>query len=420
MTRRYRSKAKLRTYARRISLAALFLSVVFLFTWPYLRTAFLKFTVPIGRGTVGALEERVSGEAVFAGGFSTVVAPAPGTLQLFVSSGESVRTGQVIAEVGNQGNSKAFKDSLAFSKGQLIEYEAKTEGEFSALSSSIQGIYDKAVALFFKAQTAKAAGAIGAASEYEALLEREEDVLKGHRSRLSEIEAERARLTKAVAGIEAAQASSSVKILSPASGVFSSEVTAVDAKFTDGYVSGRSASELASLAREGREARLGTVRDGQKVQAGDVVGRVVSGQGISFYLPVKTEDKPEVKERSRVDVTVGGGQAMSAEITRVIDGAPPGYSIIVGAIAVMPADDVVKAAEVSVIVKRRSGVIVPRSSIMEKGGRQGVLTIQKTYARFQEVQVLMVKGDRAAVKGISETDEIVLKARSFLEGRRVR
>lgn len=420
MTRRYRSKAKLRSYMRRMLFSVVLLSVIFVFTWPYLRSAFLKMTIPIGRGTLGALEERADGEAVFAGGFATVTTPAPGTLKLLVASGESVRTGQVIAEVRNLKSSEAFRDSLAFAKEQLADYEANTKGEFETLSVALQEAYGEAVNLFFRAKTARASGAFGVARQYEALLEREEEDLREHGTRLSQIEEERARLARNVAGIEAAQASSAVQILSPVSGVFSSEITQVDSKFTPENVSGKSASELATLAREARDAKPGTVKDGQKVRAGDVIGRVVSGQGVSFYLPIKTEDKPDIRERSEVQLSIASGPTVSAEIVDVIDGSPPGYSIIVGTITVMPFGSLTKAAQVGMIVRRRSGVIIPRSSILEKEGRQGVLTVQKTYARFKEVEVLMTKGSQAVVRGISETDEIVLRASHFLEGRRVR
>lgn len=420
MTRRYRSKAKLKSYARRISFIAILLSVVFVFTWPYLRSAFLRVTIPVGRGTSGTLEERISGEAVFAGGVAQVTAPAPGTLRLLAADGESVRVGQVIAEVGNQSTAQAFKDSLEFAKGQLAEYETETDSEFVSLSKAVQSVYERAVNLLFNVQKARAAGAFDEASEYEDLLETEEKALRESGTRLSKMEEERARLAANISGIETAQAASVVSILSPASGVFSTAITAVDSKFTRAAVSEKSASELVTLAREAREAKSGLVKDGQKVLTGDVVGRVISGQEVSFYLPVKTEDKPDVKTNRRVDVTLGDGTILSAAITEVIDGRPPGYSIVVGEITVMPVDKVVKVSQIGITAKRQSGTIITRASLLEKDGRQGVLSVQKTYARFQEVEVLMTKGDKAVVRGISETDEIVLKARAFLEGRRVR
>lgn len=420
MTRRHRSKAKIRSMARKVTFLAILLSIVLLLTWPYLRTAFLRATISVGRGTLGSLEERTDGEAVFAGGLSLVRAPAPGTLRLLVKDGESVRTGQVIAEVGEAGAEEAFDDSLRFAKARLASYEAETQDEFEKLSASVEAAYAKAIDLVFKSQDAAAGGATLLSWEYESLVEAEERSLRRDAARLAQIEEERAALAANVAAIEAAQASSVVSILSPASGVFSTEVTPVETKFTRDAVSGKNAAELAILAREARETQPKSVKDGQPVETGDILGRVVSGQNVSFYLPVRTEDKPDVRKDGRVDLSLGDGTSVQARITEVQDGKPPGYSIIVGEITLMPVQSVTKASQVGIIVKTQSGVLIPRSALIDRDGRQGVLLVQKTYARFREVQVLMVKGDQAVVKGIDETEEILLRAWGFLEGRRVR
>ncbi|HHX27784.1 MAG: HlyD family efflux transporter periplasmic adaptor subunit [Bacillota bacterium] len=420
MTRRYRSKAKLRSYARRITFLAILLSIVLLLTWPYLRSAFLRATISIGRGTLGSLEERIGGEAVFAGGVSLVTSPAPGTLRLLVKDGESVRTGQVIAEVGKVGAKEAFDDSLRFAKSRLASYETETREEFERLSASVESSYAEAVGLLFMSQDAAAKGAVTLSREYETRLENEEKRLRHDADRLAQIEGERARLAANVAAIEAAQASSVVSVISPASGVFSTEVTSIEAKFSKDAIAGKNAAEIAILAREAREAQSGSIKDGQSVQVGDILGRIISGHAVSFYLPIKTEDKPDVKKGGTVELALLSGASVQARIADVVDGKPPGYSIIVGDISVMPVQSVTKAGQIGIIVKTQSGVVIPRSALIDRDGRQGVLLVQKTYARFREVQVLMVKGDQAVVKGIEETDEILLRAWGFLEGRRVR
>lgn len=420
MTRRYRSKAKLRTLTRRVILSALLLSLVLLLTWPYLRTAILRATIPVGRGSLGTLEERTDGEAVFAGGVSLVTAPAPGTLRFLVRDGESVRTGQPIAEVGKEGAREAFDDSLRFAKARLLAYEAETQEEFERLSNSVEDSYARAVQLFFLSQEASAKGEMELSSRYESRLLDEEKNLRQDAGRLAEIEEERADLAAHVAAIEALQASSVVHVLSPASGIFSTEVTSIETKFTKENVAGKSAAELAILAREAREAQPANAKDGQAVQAGDILGRVVSGQGVSFYLPIKTEDKPVFREDGKVELALSDGTVLQAKVTEVHDGKPPGFSIIVGEISVMPVSSLRKVDEVGLIAKTQSGVVIPKSALMVREGHQGVLLVQKTFARFREVQVLMVKGDKAVVKGIDETNEIVLRAWGFLEGRRVR
>lgn len=420
MARRYRSKAKLRTLTRRVSLFALLLSLVLLLTWPYLRTAFLRATIRVGRGTLGTLEERIDGEAVFAGGVSLVVAPAPGTLRFLVRDGESVRTGQAIAEVGKPEAREALDDSLEFSKARLAQYEAETQEEFEKLSALVEDSYAKALNLFFLSREVSAKGELELSTKHESLLEAEEKNLRQSADRLAEIEEERANLTARVAAIEALQASALVQVISPSSGVFSSEVTPIETKFTKDNLAGKSAAELAILAREARETKSEAVKDGQPVEAGDLLGRVISGQGVTFFLPIKTEDKPALREDGRVELALSDGTKLQAKVTEVHDGRPPGYSIIVGEISVMPVSSLRKTNRVGLIAKTQSGVVIPKSALLEREGRQGVLLVQKTFARFREIQVLMVKGDKAVVRGIDETDELVLRGWGFLEGRRVR
>lgn len=404
-----------------MTVLAIFLCLILLLTWTYIRTALLAGLIRIDRAQAGTLEDKVSGEAVFAGGSVLVAAPAPGSVRLLVKDRESVRMGQVIAEIGGQETAQAFQDSLAFARGRLAEYEAGTDGEFRALADRLQSAYEKAVGLFFRIQKAYASGDVPGVRRDEEELRAVESDLLSQRDRLTAMEDERARLQGAVAGIEAAKKSSSVQVLAPASGVFSVEVTTVDSKFTLSAVSGKDASQLTDLIREARDAKGFTVKDGQRVNAGDAIGNVISGQKVTFFLPVKTEERPDVKPGRQITVFLGSSaQAEEALITEVIDGKPPGYSIIAGEIPVLSAERLTKSGVLSLLVKSRSGLVIPGSAVIEKDGKTGVLAVQKTYARFVPVEVLMVKDNKAVVRGILESDEILVRAMRFLEGKRVR
>lgn len=422
MKRRPKNRTtRYRSYARRVAMFAILLSVVLLFTWTYIRTALLGAFIGVSRGESGTLEDKVSGEAVFAGGSTVVTAPAPGSVRFLVKDKESVRMGQVIAEVGAPSTAEAFNQSIAFAKTQLHEYEESTQEEFTSLLGRVQPAYEKAVNIFFSIQKAYAAGEVPKARADEEQLFEVEEVLNQDRSRLSAIEDERARLSANLSNIAAAQKVSSVQVLAPASGTFTAEVSSIDSKFTQDALSARDASQLLALSREARESRLLTVKEGQSVGAGDAIGRVVSGQKVTFYLPVKTEDRPDVKAGREISVTFSSsGQSETAIITDVQDGKPPGYSVIVGEMSVVSVDKVVRAAAISLLLRSRSGIVIPRSAILEKDGMSGVLAVQKTYARFVPVEVLMTKGDKAAVRGISGGDEVVTRAIMFLEGKRVR
>lgn len=421
MKRRPKKKtAKIRSYARRVAVFAILLSIVLLFTWTYIRSALLGVLIGVGRGEAGVLEEKVSGNAVFAGGSVVVSAPVPGTVKFLVEDKESVRMGQVIAHVIAQ-DAAAFTESLSFARSELARYEESTEGEFQTLVSRLQEVYERAVDLLFSVQRAYARGDVAGAGVVETQLVEAEREILGGRNRLLTIEDRRAKLASNIQNIILAEKASTVEILAPASGVFSSEVAGVDTRLEAGALAGKDASDLTALFREASTGRPTTVRDGETVRAGEPIGRVVFGQKVAFYLPVKTEEKSSLKVGRQVGVSLGNTVlSEEAVITSVSDGKPPGYSVIAGEIPIVPANLVMRAGAVSLVVVSRSGVIVPRSAVMEKDGKTGVLAVQRTYARFVPVEVLLSKGDRTVVRGISLGDEIVIRAMGFLEGKRVR
>lgn len=422
MKRRPRKKtARYRSYARNFLIIAILLSVALLFTWTYVRTALLTALIGVSRGESGTLADTVSGEALFAGGSAPVTAPAPGTVKFLVESGQSVRMGQVVAEVGAPATAAAFEESLAFAREQLALYERETEDEFRALMSRVQPSYEKAVQLFFEMQDGYAQGDIKSARKAEEVLLGTGSAISADRERLLEIEAERARLHASIESIAAAQKASTVQVLAPASGIFVAEVSEIDAQFARDELAKKDATQLLALLRQAKDARKDSVKDGQAVNAGDVLGKVQSGQNVVFYLPIKTEDRPDLRSGREVEVTfTSSGQKETGVITLVEDGKPPGYSVVVGEMPRVAVNSLARSAHVSILVRSHSGIIVPKSALIEKDGKTGVLAVQKTYARFVPVDVLMTQGDRAVVRGISPGDEVVTRALKFLEGKRVR
>jgi hypothetical protein len=146
----------------------------------------------------------------------------------------------------------------------------------------------------------------------------------------------------------------------------------------------------------------------------------VSGENVKFCLTVKTEQRPDIRSGSKVLLEIGSNAPVYCTISSIIDGKPPGYSVISGEIDYLAPDRYVRASHASLITRREQGVIVPVKSLIDKNGQIGVLLVQKTYAVFHPVEVRMIRGDQAAVQGISETSEIVLNGMRFFEGRRVR
>ncbi len=159
MARRKRTrKKKLQKRFQNAGIAIILLLLGLLLLWPYLRTAFLTAFVPIGRGTPGVLDERTSGYAIYADGQTVLTAPAPGSIRFLVKDGDSVRVGDVIAEIGDDQALSAVKDSLSDAQAGMRLYEEQTGGEFATLTEAIEDCYHRLVSAFFRMQTAYAAG----------------------------------------------------------------------------------------------------------------------------------------------------------------------------------------------------------------------------------------------------------------------
>ena len=88
-------KKKMQTVG--VVMVVLLLGLILL--WPYLRSAFLTLFVPIGRGTPGVLEDKISGSAVFLGGQEILVAPLSGKIEFRHENGDSIRSGGVVCTI---------------------------------------------------------------------------------------------------------------------------------------------------------------------------------------------------------------------------------------------------------------------------------------------------------------------------------
>lgn len=405
---------------KNVAIALVFVLFGLVLLWPYIRLAFLRAVVPIGRGVPGVLDERVSGDAVFYSGQAVLTAPAAGTISFRVKHGDSVRVGDVIAEIGDTDALASVADNLAAAQAQLTEYEAQTAGSFRELTRKIQACYENAVSAFYEMQIVFASGNPSNYLEKQEAFDRYVDDLSQNRAELMALEDQRSRLVGQVEMMQQVASSSSVKILAPVSGIFCADVTAMDPELTPANLSGMDASQLAVLARELRDATEYRVQDGQKVQYGEVVGRIVSGEDVKFCLTVKTEQRPDLKPGNRVMLEINGSTPVYCTISGVTDGKPPGYSVIAGEIDYLAPDKYVRASQTSLITRREQGIIIPVKSLVEKNGQTGVLLVQKTFAVFHPVDVRMIRGDQAVVQGLSETSEIVLNGMKFFEGRRVR
>lgn len=394
--------------------------VILAFIWPILYSGLLKLLIPVGRPTFGTLENGTRGDAIFSGEEIVLRAPVSGSIKFLVKDGDSVRVGDVIAEISQEGVLQGAEENLLQAKNTLKQYDEEKGALISSLSSQLDENYRSYVNAVSDLRRAYVQKDSLALMSWEKEVETWERDMAQKRQELSLLMDQRAALVRQVELAEKVVQSSSVKILSPMAGTFSSSVGELDEKSTRDFLAQKDAAELMVLISELKSQKVMGPIKGTKVEKGDVLGKVVSPQNVQFFMPVKTEERSDMKEGSSVILSLDDGTRMDAVINSVSDGKPKGYSVIVGSVDYLKSSEIQKVAHVYIITEEHSGAIVDARSILEKDGRPGVLSVEKTYAVFKPVQILMTRGNQVVVKGLKDSDQIVLKPFAFLEGRRVR
>ena len=249
---------------------------------------------------------------------TVLTAPAPGSIRFLVKDGDSVRVGDVIAEIGDDQALSAVKDSLSDAQAGMRLYEEQTGGEFATLTEAIEDCYHRLVSAFFRMQTAYAAGDVPGLAESEQEFSQEGRILSKKRADLKAIEDERSRLAHEYEILQKIVASASVKILAPVSGTFSSQLFSRDSEIRSSNLEEKDASQLTVLAKELANTKAYQVENGQEVAQGDAIGRIVSGENVRFFLTVKTEQRPDIQTGDKVLVELDDRTSFNSTITGVV------------------------------------------------------------------------------------------------------
>ena len=283
MAKRKRSrKRRLSYHVRNAAIALIFVLLGLALLWPDIRSAFLRALIPIGRGSSGVLDERVSGDAVFCSGQTVLTAPASGTIRLTVKHGDSVRVGDVIAEIGDKDTLASIEENLASAQARLQRYEEETRDAFQELSGLIQECYQQAVTAFYDVQTAYASGNTADFMEKQRVLEREVDGLSRNRSKLMALEDERSDLVSQVEIMQQVASSSLCQDLAPCLPGYSALILQlwIPKPLRPGLPKWMLPNYQCWHEIRDPEYRIA---DCQEVTFGDVIGRIVSGR--SEILP---------------------------------------------------------------------------------------------------------------------------------------
>ena len=250
--------------------------------------------------------------------------------------------------------------------------------EFNLLTSRIQSVYEEACRLFYLAQSGYMSRNLSdiraAEKEFGAVM----TDLADAKYRLAGMEEERGRLAQNVDLIEQVASTSIITVTAPVSGVFTTSYWQGFAQLTPENIGQKDASQIISIMNQIVKDGLTEVAAAQEVKQGDYMGMIITGEPVRCYMPVKTEDRPDIIAGQRAWISLPDGSNFDATVNSVVDGIPPGYSVISCDLEPVPTGRVFLAEQTSIINKRHSGILIPvKSLITREDGQQGVLLSAK-------------------------------------------
>ncbi|GEM_PF-6068226 len=165
---------------------------------------------------------------------------------------------------------------------------------------------------------------------------------------------------------------------------------------------------LHRAVRQWREVQPapGRITDGQLVQAGQPVARIVHGHVIRLYLDLPagvtlaSGQRVEVRMPGVTDQTVGG------RVVALGSGEPA--AVLVELDRYLPVLDAARWVDVEVVRARYQGLAVPAEAIVwEAADRPGVYVRRETRVVLRGVRIVGQAGGWAVVDGISAGDEVI-------------
>lgn len=363
------------------------------------------------------MEVRLSGKGFVAAREVVVKAPLAGVVRYLVRSGERIRAGTPLCTIESRETRDRLEEALRQRQAELKSLERANSALAEEARSKLSQAYHEAVRSLMP---------ISPVYGFQDLLRREEKenrvlLLCAEMARLREFvesyEEQRSTIVREIARLEQALAWAEVTVLAPEAGVFYRDVDGLEGTFP--YDSVPSAAEIRVWLDQTSRLYPQGPADGDKVSSGQVLGKIVPEDTVTLLLPVATEERPDLNKGQILTVRTSGGE-YQGQVKSVVDGQPPGYSVICVSVGGLPGETFPRGLDATVVAFSSRGFIVPASALIRKNGTAGVLAVHKTVARFEPVEVVLVRGKEALIRGIPQGTQICLRAWRFLEGKRVR
>lgn len=398
--RRPSARTKGRRWVALAVIVAVFgLSVWQLVTWGRSELAAALMHTAVAH--MGVVEDTASVTATVVRDEQVVVSPASGVVRCLANDGTMVRVGQPIVRIENQ---KLLSDALH----QLSAIESEIERVQSNQATQNQTL----AASLQKAQSdlegalLRLAGAARRADE-GSIAKAEKDVARAQ-ANLSTVQlqwqASRTRLAELAAARAAMQSlydKGVVTITSPAVGFLSYHLDGLEDTLTP-----------AALAYLGQTLPTSTsaaaVADGASVQAGQPLFKVINST--IGYLVIDTPVLPSSGLHAGDSIywrPTGSQGAMLDATVYSVSSLPSGTRLVLAVPGWSGSDVGGRKLQVSLIMARYRGLVVPATALRVRAGQDGVYVLEKNRVRWVAVQILGRAQGLAAVSGLAEGAMVV-------------
>lgn len=385
--------------------------MIFLLSWSLvsgIRSSLSGRFVQTATAQRGYLEVSLRGTGTLIRQEQVFVTPIDGVVKASVSEGQRVPRGTLIAEVVDpsladdvsklkEGYDRAVDAFTISAALRLRELETRVRELEIQLKIAEDDLADKR----------KAGGAERAKEAEKAVFRLRQDLERAKADRKAveaELKSQAAQVTAAQGDVARLMSRAFCAFVAPAAGIVSYSADGLEETLVPGSFD-LPAGRLRDLTPVPVE-----VKPGQKVKAGDRVARHINNFVLYVAVELEASQMPVMKEGRRVRVRFPefSTQLVEGTVEKTIEPDSTGFGVVVislGRYATTLTS--VRRTQTEVVVEVREGVLVPRSAVVERGGKTGVYEVLGGQVRFTEVQVEAVSEVQAAVIGISEGTRVV-------------
>lgn len=361
----------------------------------------------------GSVELVMSAKVLVVRPEKVVVSPFDGELKKLVAEGDMVRTDSPVVEIVNPAARRDAEERLKRIDRDIAQFDATQGQRLNELRSQYESLGDLITDKFRSLRVALSNGdgdlTYAVADELSAL----SDSRRAVDDEVKKLEESRANLERERVRAQAALASHSTVIVSPATGLVSFNVDGLEERLTPEKVTGLNMREVMSLKGEPGNGQELSVR------SGEALFKVIDPMQTTLVGSLPIAEVQDIETKSSVIVRLAGEEvpAVLFHVGNVDRNDYRVFSLRLGkpVTCLLP-----RRLDIEIISKRWEGMIVPRKSLIKRGEEVGVYVVKQGRVSFHPVEVFGGDASRAVIRGVSEGTSVISNPLFVREGVRIR